>query len=93
MSSSAEESQSRGGGSQCDLKMASSSNTSPEGGPPQPLHQNRIRQNLTAFMRLFFLLVFMAVILIHQLISLQNAAPSPFAPSAPPSSSTPGPLH
>ncbi|TMS23139.1 Ankyrin-1 [Larimichthys crocea] len=53
MSSSAEESQSRGGGSQCDLKMASSSNTSPEGGPPQPLHQNRIRQSdsNTSFLR------------------------------------------
>lgn len=44
MSSSPEESHSRGGGSERDLKMASSSNTSPEGGPPAPLHQNRIRQ-------------------------------------------------
>eukprot|EP00064_Thunnus_orientalis_P012412 superscaffoldBa00001900_g12447 len=43
MSSSPEGSLSRGGGSDRDLKMASSSNTSPEGGPP-PLHQNRIRQ-------------------------------------------------
>ena len=44
MSSSPEGSLSRGGGSDRDLKMASSSNTSPEGGPPPPLHQNRIRQ-------------------------------------------------
>ena len=45
MSRSSEESHSvRGGGSDSDLKMASSSNTSPEGGPPPPLHQNRIRQ-------------------------------------------------
>lgn len=43
MSRSPEESHSRGGGSDCDLKMASC-NTSPEGGPPPPLHQNRIRQ-------------------------------------------------
>ncbi|KAF0037458.1 hypothetical protein F2P81_010332 [Scophthalmus maximus] len=44
MSSSPEDSRSRGGGSDRDLKMASSSNTSPEGGPPAPLHQSRIRQ-------------------------------------------------
>ncbi|CAK6981971.1 ankyrin-2 isoform X4 [Scomber scombrus] len=43
MSSSPEGSLSRGGSSDRDLKMASSSNTSPEGGP-SPLHQNRIRQ-------------------------------------------------
>ncbi|XP_034543595.1 ankyrin-2-like [Notolabrus celidotus] len=53
MSSSPEESRSRGGGSNCDLKLASSSNTSPEGGPPPPLHQNRIRQSdsNTSFLR------------------------------------------
>ncbi|XP_053182481.1 ankyrin-2-like [Scomber japonicus] len=52
MSSSPEGSLSRGGGSDHDLKMASSSNTSPEGGPP-PLHQNRIRQSdsNTSFLR------------------------------------------
>ncbi|XP_044202723.1 ankyrin-2 isoform X2 [Thunnus albacares] len=52
MSSSPEGSLSRGGGSDRDLKMASSSNTSPEGGPP-PLHQNRIRQSdsNTSFLR------------------------------------------
>lgn len=44
MSRSPEESHSRGGGSDSDLKMASSSNTSPEGGPPPLMHQNRIRQ-------------------------------------------------
>lgn len=44
MSRSSEESHSRGGGSESDLKMASSCNTSPEGGPPAPLHQSRIRQ-------------------------------------------------
>ncbi|XP_045903331.1 ankyrin-2-like isoform X2 [Micropterus dolomieu] len=53
MSSSQEESHSRGGGSEWDLKMASSNNTSPEGGPPPPLHQNRIRQSdsNTSFLR------------------------------------------
>ncbi|XP_070768375.1 ankyrin-2 [Enoplosus armatus] len=53
MSSSPEGSHYRGGGSDCDLKMASSSNTSPEGGPPPPLHQNRIRQSdsNTSFLR------------------------------------------
>uniref|UniRef100_A0AAQ5X8P8 Ankyrin 2a, neuronal n=1 Tax=Amphiprion ocellaris TaxID=80972 RepID=A0AAQ5X8P8_AMPOC len=53
MSSSPEESHSRGGGSDRDLKTASSSNTSPEGGPPPPLHQNRIRQSdsNTSFLR------------------------------------------
>ncbi|XP_065815024.1 ankyrin-2 isoform X5 [Labrus bergylta] len=53
MSSSPEDSRSRGGGSSCDLKLASSSNTSPEGGPPPPLHQNRIRQSdsNTSFLR------------------------------------------
>uniref|UniRef100_A0A3Q1JH90 Ankyrin 2a, neuronal n=1 Tax=Anabas testudineus TaxID=64144 RepID=A0A3Q1JH90_ANATE len=53
MSSSPEESHSRGGGSDRDLKMASSSNTSPEGGHPPPLHQNRIRQSdsNTSFLR------------------------------------------
>ncbi|KAM8771887.1 uncharacterized protein ank2a isoform 3-T3 [Acanthopagrus schlegelii] len=54
MSRSSEESHSvRGGGSDSDLKMASSSNTSPEGGPPPPLHQNRIRQSdsNTSFLR------------------------------------------
>uniref|UniRef100_UPI003AAB69FD uncharacterized protein ank2a n=1 Tax=Centroberyx gerrardi TaxID=166262 RepID=UPI003AAB69FD len=52
MSRTPEESRSRGGGSDQDLKMASSSNTSPEGGPP-PLHQNRIRQSdsNTSFLR------------------------------------------
>lgn len=44
MSSTPEESHSRGGGSDTDLKMASSNNTTPDGGPPPPLHQNRIRQ-------------------------------------------------
>ncbi|KAM7010037.1 uncharacterized protein LKV04_001897 isoform 5-T5 [Tautogolabrus adspersus] len=53
MSSSPEDSRSRGGGSSCDIKLASSSNTSPEGGPPPPLHQNRIRQSdsNTSFLR------------------------------------------
>ncbi|XP_026158924.1 ankyrin-2 [Mastacembelus armatus] len=53
MSSSPEESHSRGGGSERDFKMASSGNTSPEGGPPPPLHQNRIRQSdsNTSFLR------------------------------------------
>ncbi|XP_068583883.1 ankyrin-2-like isoform X2 [Cebidichthys violaceus] len=53
MASSPEGSLSRGGGSDRDLKMASSSNTSPEGGPPPPLHQNRIRQSdsNTSFLR------------------------------------------
>ncbi|XP_040891162.1 ankyrin-2 [Toxotes jaculatrix] len=53
MSSSPEESHSRGGGSDRDLKMASSSNTSLEGGPPPPLQQNRIRQSdsNTSFLR------------------------------------------
>ncbi|XP_031727881.1 ankyrin-2 isoform X2 [Anarrhichthys ocellatus] len=53
MASSPEGSLSRGGGSERDLKMASSSNTSPEGGPPPPLHQNRIRQSdsNTSFLR------------------------------------------
>uniref|UniRef100_A0A1A7YMJ7 Ankyrin 2, neuronal n=1 Tax=Iconisemion striatum TaxID=60296 RepID=A0A1A7YMJ7_9TELE len=53
MSSSPEESRSRGGGSDRDSKKASSSNTSPEGGPPPPLHQNRIRQSdsSTSFLR------------------------------------------
>ncbi|XP_072239411.1 uncharacterized protein ank2a [Leuresthes tenuis] len=53
MSSSPEESRSRGGGSDRDLKTASSSNTSLEGGPPAPLHQNRIRQSdsNTSFLR------------------------------------------
>ncbi|XP_041838578.1 ankyrin-3 isoform X3 [Melanotaenia boesemani] len=53
MSSSPEESGSRGGGSDRDLKTASSSNTSLEGGPPPPLHQNRIRQSdsNTSFLR------------------------------------------
>ncbi|XP_068447934.1 ankyrin-3 isoform X7 [Clinocottus analis] len=53
MSSSPEGSLSRGGGSDRDLKMASSSNTSLEGGPPPPLHQNRIRQSdsNTSFLR------------------------------------------
>ncbi|XP_062281765.1 ankyrin-2-like [Scomber scombrus] len=52
MSSSPEGSLSRGGSSDRDLKMASSSNTSPEGGP-SPLHQNRIRQSdsNTSFLR------------------------------------------
>lgn len=44
MSRTPEDSRSKGGGSDSDLKMASSSNTSPEGGPPHPLHQNRLRQ-------------------------------------------------
>ncbi|XP_076585439.1 uncharacterized protein ank2a isoform X3 [Chaetodon auriga] len=53
MSSTPEESQSRGGGSDVDLKMASSNNTTPDGGPPPPLHQNRIRQSdsNTSFLR------------------------------------------
>ncbi|XP_029949418.1 ankyrin-2 isoform X9 [Salarias fasciatus] len=53
MSSSPEESHSRGGGSDRDLKTGSSNNTSPEGGPPAPLHQNRIRQSdsNTSFLR------------------------------------------
>ncbi|XP_029299388.1 ankyrin-3 [Cottoperca gobio] len=53
MTSSPEGSLSRGGSSDRDLKMASSSNTSPEGGPPPPLHQNRIRQSdsNTSFLR------------------------------------------
>ncbi|XP_069553502.1 ankyrin-3-like [Brachyistius frenatus] len=53
MSSSPEESHSRGGGSDRDLKTASSSNTSLDGGPPPPLHQNRIRQSdsNTSFLR------------------------------------------
>ncbi|KAF7213043.1 transcript variant X8 [Nothobranchius furzeri] len=53
MSSSPEDSRSRGGGSDRDSKKASSSNTSPEGGPPPPLHQNRIRQSdsSTSFLR------------------------------------------
>nr|XP_019955978.1 PREDICTED: ankyrin-2-like isoform X1 [Paralichthys olivaceus] len=53
MSSSPEECQSRGGGSDRDLKMASSGNTSPEGGPQPPLQQNRIRQSdsNTSFLR------------------------------------------
>ncbi|XP_078115779.1 uncharacterized protein ank2a isoform X2 [Sander vitreus] len=53
MSKSPEGSLSRGGGSDGDLKMASSSNTSPEGGPLPPLHQNRIRQSdsHTSFLR------------------------------------------
>ncbi|TNN57764.1 hypothetical protein EYF80_032042 [Liparis tanakae] len=42
MSHSSEGSLSRGGSSDRDLKMATSSNTSLDGGPP--LHQNRIRQ-------------------------------------------------
>ncbi|KAM9792725.1 ankyrin-2 [Neosynchiropus ocellatus] len=51
MSSSPEGSLSRGGGP--DLKMASSSNTSPEGGQAPPLHQNRIKQSEsnTSFLR------------------------------------------
>lgn len=44
MSSSYEETRSRGGGSSRDLKMASSSSSSLEGGLPPPPHQNRIRQ-------------------------------------------------
>lgn len=44
MSSSPEDSRSRGGGSDRDSKKASSSNTTPEGGPPPLLHQSRIRQ-------------------------------------------------
>ncbi|XP_014899855.1 ankyrin-2 isoform X12 [Poecilia latipinna] len=55
MSSSPEGSRSGGGGcgSDRDSKRASSSNTSPEGGPPLPLHQNRIRQSdsNTSFLR------------------------------------------
>uniref|UniRef100_A0A8C5I4X3 Ankyrin-2-like n=1 Tax=Gouania willdenowi TaxID=441366 RepID=A0A8C5I4X3_GOUWI len=52
MSSSPEGSHSRGGSSDRDLKTSSSSNTTPEGGPP-PLHQNRIRQSdsNTSFLR------------------------------------------
>ncbi|XP_072318978.1 uncharacterized protein ank2a isoform X4 [Eucyclogobius newberryi] len=52
-SSRSEESLFRGGGSDRDLKMASSSNTSLEGGPPAPLHQGRIRQSdsSTSFLR------------------------------------------
>ncbi|XP_077426311.1 uncharacterized protein ank2a isoform X2 [Vanacampus margaritifer] len=51
MSSSPEDALSRGGGS--DLKLASSNNTSPEGGQPPPLHQGRIRQSdsNTSFLR------------------------------------------
>nr|XP_049577584.1 uncharacterized protein ank2a isoform X32 [Syngnathus scovelli] len=51
MSSSPEDALSRGGGS--DLKLASSNNTSPEGGQPLPLHQGRIRQSdsNTSFLR------------------------------------------
>ncbi|XP_019717304.1 ankyrin-2 [Hippocampus comes] len=51
MSSSPEDTLSRGGGS--DLKLASSNNTSPEGGQPPPLHQSRIRQSdsNTSFLR------------------------------------------
>lgn len=44
MSRTPEDSRSKGGGSDSDLKMASSSNTSPEGGPPHPLQQSRLRQ-------------------------------------------------
>ncbi|XP_067353420.1 ankyrin-2 isoform X10 [Channa argus] len=53
MSSSPEGTLSRGGGSDRDLKMASSSNTSLEAVPPPPLHQNRIRQSdsNTSFLR------------------------------------------
>lgn len=53
MSSSPEETHSRGGGSNRDLKMASSSSTSLEDGNPPPLHQNRIRQSdsNTSFLR------------------------------------------
>uniref|UniRef100_A0AAV2LLR5 Ankyrin n=1 Tax=Knipowitschia caucasica TaxID=637954 RepID=A0AAV2LLR5_KNICA len=53
MSSRSEESLFRGGGSDRDLKMASSSNTSPEGGPPAPFHHGRIRQSdsSTSFLR------------------------------------------
>ncbi|XP_035515620.1 ankyrin-2 [Morone saxatilis] len=54
MSSSPEGRLSRAGcASDSDLKIASSSNTSPEGGPPPPLHQNRIRQSdsNTSFLR------------------------------------------
>ncbi|XP_063332417.1 ankyrin-2 isoform X4 [Pelmatolapia mariae] len=53
MSSSPEESHSRGGGSNRDLKTASSSSTSLEDGNPPPLHQNRIRQSdsNTSFLR------------------------------------------
>ncbi|XP_056890529.1 ankyrin-2-like isoform X2 [Takifugu flavidus] len=53
MSRSSEESHSRGGGSDSDLKMASSCNSSPEGGPLPPLHQSRIRQSdsNTSFLR------------------------------------------
>ncbi|KAF7665156.1 hypothetical protein LDENG_00152430 [Lucifuga dentata] len=52
MSSSTEDCQSRGDDSDRDLKMASSSNTSPEGGPPA-LHHPRIRQSdsNTSFLR------------------------------------------
>ncbi|XP_056265640.1 ankyrin-3-like isoform X7 [Pseudoliparis swirei] len=51
MSHSSEGSLSRGGSSDRDLKMATSSNTSLDGGPP--LHQNRIRQSdsNTSFLR------------------------------------------
>ncbi|KAM8878531.1 uncharacterized protein ank2a isoform 11-T11 [Spinachia spinachia] len=55
MASSPEGSLSRSGGgsSDRDLKMASSSNTSLEGGPQPPLHQSRIRQSdsNTSFLR------------------------------------------
>ncbi|XP_078799910.1 uncharacterized protein ank2a isoform X9 [Oryzias latipes] len=53
MSSSYEETRSRGGGSSRDLKMASSSSSSLEGGLPPPPHQNRIRQSdsNTSFLR------------------------------------------
>ncbi|XP_035762295.1 ankyrin-2-like [Neolamprologus brichardi] len=53
MSSSPEESHSRGGGSNRDLKTASSSSTSLEDGNPPSLHQNRIRQSdsNTSFLR------------------------------------------
>ncbi|XP_037554211.1 ankyrin-2 [Nematolebias whitei] len=52
MSSSPEESRSRGGGSDRDSKKASSSNSSLDGGPPPP-HHNRIRQSdsSTSFLR------------------------------------------
>ncbi|XP_036068929.1 ankyrin-2 isoform X4 [Oryzias melastigma] len=53
MSSSYEETRSRGGGSSRDLKMASSSSSSLDGGLPPPPHQNRIRQSdsNTSFLR------------------------------------------
>ncbi|CAL8333204.1 unnamed protein product [Merluccius merluccius] len=53
MSRSSEESHGRGGGSDRDLKMASSTNTTPEGGPPPLHHQSRIRQSdsNTSFLR------------------------------------------